>query len=196
LKTDYEERVEEYKAPSSSYYLARPSISVSGYFDMIHSRASDNFLVRRSVIQTDLKIDNLTNVFTKKSGIEQSLASAIISVVIQYVIQYSASTGRGKGGIQNIMSILTNLRSNLTSEHPLVNQVQQRTGLKDIQLVINHVENALNFITEEADVNPEGIESLFRNTQEPVTGNGLRTVAKEKSKKSLGGLIKGFFEAK
>jgi ABC-type dipeptide/oligopeptide/nickel transport system ATPase subunit len=163
---------------------------------MIHSRTSDNFLVRRSVIQPDLKIDNLTNVFTKKSGIEQSLASAIISVVIQYVIQYAASSGRGKGGIQNIMSILSNLQSNITSEHPLVNQVQQRTGLKDTQLVINHVENALNFIAQEADVNPEGIESLFRNIQGPVTGNGVRSADREKAKKSLGGLIKGFFEAK
>lgn len=144
-----------------------------------------------------MKIDNLANVFTKKSGLEQSVASEIISVVIQYSIQYSASLRGGKGGIQNIMSILSNLQSNLSPEHPLINQVQERTGLKDTQLVTKHVENALNFIAQEADVNPEGIESLFGNIQGPITGNGFKGGnMTEKAKKGLGGLIKGFFRAK
>jgi hypothetical protein len=62
------------------------------------------------------------------------------------------------------MSILSSLQSNPTPDDPLVNQVQEKIGLKDTQLVTNHVENALNFITLEADVNPEGIESLCRHS--------------------------------
>jgi hypothetical protein len=144
-----------------------------------------------------LKIDNLANVFTKKSGIEQSTASAIITVVIQYIIQYSASKGARKGGIQNIMYILSSIQSNLSPEHPLISQVQDKTGLKDKQLVSDHVENALNFITQEADVNPEGIESLFGNIPASSTGNRLRNKdTSGKAKKGLGGLIKGFFTTK
>jgi hypothetical protein len=88
------------------------------------------------------------------------------------------------------MSILSSLQSNPTPDDPLVNQVQEKTGLKDTQLVTNHVENALNFITQEADVNPEGIESLCKD-------NGFRSAdMREKAKKGIGGLIKGFFGTK
>jgi hypothetical protein len=91
------------------------------------------------------------------------------------------------------MSILSSLQISLTPEDPLVNQLQEKTGLKDTQLVTNHVENALNFITQEADVNPEGIESLC----EDIQGNGFRSAdTREKAKKGIGGLIKGFFGAK
>jgi hypothetical protein len=63
------------------------------------------------------------------------------------------------------MSILSSLQISLTPEDPLVNQVQEKTGLKDTQLVTNHVENALNFITQEADVKPKGIESSCEDIQ-------------------------------
>lgn len=160
-------------------------------------QSADNILIRISAIKSHLKIDNLANVFTKKSGIEQSTASAIISEVIQYVIQYAASSGTRKGGIQNILAILSNLQDNLTPEHPLIIQVQEKTGLKDKQLVSDYVENALNFISQEADVNPEGIESLFGNTKASVTGDRHRSDNPvEKRKKGLGELIKGFFTSK
>jgi hypothetical protein len=95
------------------------------------------------------------------------------------------------------MSILSSLQSNPTPDDPLVNQVQEKIGLKDTQLVTNHVENALNFITQEADVNPEGIESLCKDIQGPVIDNGFRSAdMREKAKKGIGGLIKGFFGAK
>jgi hypothetical protein len=58
--------------------------------------------------------------------------------------------------------------------------------LKDTQLVTNHVENALNFITQEADVNLEGTESSCGIIQGPVTGNGFRSADKrEKQRKVL-----------
>lgn len=159
-------------------------------------QVANNILIRISAIEFHLKIDNLANVFTKKSGIEQSTATAIISVVIQYVIQYAASSGTRKGGIQNILSILSNLKDNLTPEHPLVIEVQEKTGLNDKQLVSDHVENALNFITQEADVNPEGIESLFGNIPASAPGDRTSDYSVEKRKKGLGGLIKGFFTSK
>jgi hypothetical protein len=55
----------------------------------------------------------------------------------------------------------------------------------------------LNFITQEADVNPEGIESLCKDIQGPVIDNGFRSAdMREKAKKGIGGLIKGFFGTK
>lgn len=144
-----------------------------------------------------MNIENLANAFTKKSGIQQSVASAIISIVIQYVIQYAATSGGGgKGGIRNVMSILSNLGGgNLTAEHPLVKQVQEKTGLEDSQQAAQYTEKAVNFIKQEADVNPEGVESLFGNILGSATGVSTADVG-EKPKKGLGGLLKGFFGSK
>ena len=132
--------------------------------------------------------------FTQKSGIQQSLASTIVSVVIKYVMQQIVGTS-SKGGLGNIMSLLTNLGGNLNPEHPLVRQVQEKTGLQDQQQVTQYTEQAVSVIKQEATENPQGIESLFGNVLGGI-GGGMSGDTGEQVKKGLGGLIKGFFGSK
>lgn len=132
--------------------------------------------------------------FTQKSGIQQSLASTIVSVVIKYVMQQIVGTS-SKGGLGNIMSLLTNLEGNLNPEHPLVRQVQEKTGLQDQQQVTQYTEQAVSVIKQEATKNPQGIESLFGNVLGGI-GGGMSGDTGEQVKKGLGGLIKGFFGSK
>lgn len=131
--------------------------------------------------------------FTQKSGIQQSLASTIVSVVIKYVMQQIVGTS-SKGGLGNIMSLLTNLEGNLNPEHPLVRQVQEKTGLQDQQQVTQYTEQAVSVIKQEATENPQGIESLFGNVLGGI--GGMSGDTGEQVKKGLGGLIKGFFGSK
>ncbi|MGB8161017.1 MAG: hypothetical protein WCE93_12790 [Nitrososphaeraceae archaeon] len=141
-----------------------------------------------------MNIDNLVSMFTQKSGIQQSLASTIVSVVIKYVMQQIVGTS-SKGGLGNIMSLLTNLEGNLNPEHPLVRQVQEKTGLQDQQQVTQYTEQAVSVIKQEATKNPQGIESLFGNVLGGI-GGGMSGDTGEQVKKGLGGLIKGFFGSK
>ena len=131
--------------------------------------------------------------FTQKSGIQQSLASTIISVLIQYVMQQLVGTN-SKRSLGNIMSVLTNLGVKLNHEHPLVRQVQEKTGLQDQQQVTQYTEQAVSVIKQEATANPQGIESLFGNVLGGI--GGMSGDAGEQVKKGLGGLIKGFFGSK
>lgn len=131
--------------------------------------------------------------FTQKSGIQQSLASTIVSVVIKYVMQQIVGTS-SKGDLGNIMSLLTNLEGNLNPEHPLVRQVQEKTGLQDQQQVTQYTEQAVSVIKQEATENPQGIESLFGNVLGGI--GGMSGDTGEQVKKGLGGLIKGFFGSK
>lgn len=86
------------------------------------------------------------------------------------------------------MSVLTNLRGNLNPEHPLVRQVQEKTGLQDQKQVTQYTEQSASVIKQEATANPQGIESLF--------GNVLVDIGGMSGKKGLGGLIKGFLGSK
>ena len=54
-----------------------------------------------------------------------------------------------KGSLGNIMSVLTNLGGNLNPEHPLVRQVQEKTGLQDQQQVTGYPEQAVSVIKQE-----------------------------------------------
>jgi hypothetical protein len=106
-----------------------------------------------------MNMDNLINIFTQKSGLNQSQASTILTAVMQYVGKQLA--GRSNtGGIENIMSALSNLRG-LNADHPLVKQVLEKTDIKDSHQVTQYTQQAVDLIKQEADTNPKGVESLF-----------------------------------
>ena len=79
--------------------------------------------------------DNLVNIFTKKSGLNEPQASTILTEVIQYVGKQLAGNSN-TGGIENIMSVLSNLRG-LNADHSLVKQVLEKTDIKDSHQVLN-----------------------------------------------------------
>ena len=77
----------------------------------------------------EMNKDNLVNIFTKKSGLNEPQASTILTEVIQYVGKQLAGNSN-TGGIENIMSVLSNLRG-LNADHSLVKQVLEKTDIKD-----------------------------------------------------------------
>lgn len=140
-----------------------------------------------------MNIDNLVSSFTQKSGIQQSVATTIITVLLQYITQKLA--GRGfKGGLGAITSILSDLGTNLRADHPLVKQVQEKTNIEDTQKVTRYTHQAVDFVKQETDANPQGIESLFGNILGSM-GGGVGNVGGE-LKKGLGDRLKGLFGSK
>ena len=146
-----------------------------------------------------VNIGNLVNMFTQKSGIAQSTVLVIINTVIQYVNQeltnnISSAGKRGNGRIKAITSALSVLSGSLKSEHPLVKEVQEKASINDPQKVTLYTRQAIDFINQEASVNPQGIESLFGDTLAGI-GEATADVGGD-TKKGLSGLFKNFFGSK
>jgi hypothetical protein len=140
-----------------------------------------------------MNVDNLVSTFTQKSGIQQSVATTIITVIIQYITQKLAGGGL-KGGLGDITSILSGLGTNLNAYHPLVKQIQEKTNIEDPQKVTQYTRQAVDFMKQEAEANPQGIGSLFGSVLGGVSG-GVGDVGGE-LKKSLGDRLKGLFGSK
>src|SRR5215475_13149306 len=101
-------------------------------------------------IDGSLNVENLANMFAQKSGINPSIATTIITVVMQYVTQQLAASPKGKGGIGNITSVLSNLSADLKGDHPLVKEVQEKANLQDSQQATQYIHKAVDFVKEEA----------------------------------------------
>ena len=48
-------------------------------------------------------------------------------------------------------------------DHPLVQPVQQETGIQDPQIARQYTQHALNLMNEHTNNNPQGMHSLFSN---------------------------------
>jgi len=107
----------------------------------------------------EMNKDNLVNIFTKKSGLNEPQASTILTEVIQYVGKQLAGNSN-TGGIENIMSVLSNLRG-LNADHSLVKQVLEKTDIKDSHQVTQYTQQAVDLIKQEADTKPKEVESVF-----------------------------------
>src|ERR671919_672703 len=96
-----------------------------------------------------MNLDNLAGMFSKRSGVQQSMSSTIMSTIMSYMIQHFMQKGLGNfmnsgGGDRNSMqSSFSELEGGLSdSRHPLV---QQATGL----------------LRDNANNDPQGLSSLF-----------------------------------
>jgi len=148
-------------------------------------------------IDGSLNVENLANMFAQKSGINPSIATTIITVVMQYVTQQLAASPKGKGGIGNITSVLSNLSADLKGDHPLVKEVQEKANLQDSQQATQYIHKAVDFVKEEAGHNPQGIESLFGDVLGGVSSAGSAgPEVGEQVKKGFGGFLKGLFGSK
>lgn len=137
-----------------------------------------------------MNVDNLVNMFSQKSGIQQSVIAIIIPLIIQFITQKLGTGGaRGffsggkKGGMDNISSALSEL-GNINSDHPLVKEVQDKANIQDPQQVTQYIHQAADLMKQEATNNPQGIESLFGNVPGGVGGDTV---------KGIGEKVKGFF---
>lgn len=100
------------------------------------------------------------NTFSQRSGIEQSMMSTIISSIVGHMMQQgSPNSLMGGGGIQSALSGI----GQLSPDHPLVQRVQQDTGIQDSQQATQYTQQAVDLMNEHANSNPECMQSLFGN---------------------------------
>src|SRR5947209_644757 len=110
-----------------------------------------------------------------QSGIPQSSRSTIISSVIKHVIDSGdsedksstnndVSSGAAASTIsdadKDVQSALSNI-GQLSPTHPLVQRIQQDTGIQDAHLATQYTEQAVRALKEHANENPEKMSSMF-----------------------------------
>lgn len=107
-----------------------------------------------------MSLDMFANIFSQRSGIEQSMMSTIISSVINHLTQQGSQNSlMGGGGIQSALSNI----GPLSPDHALVQRVQQDTGIQDPQQATQYTQQAVDLMNEHTNSNPQGIQSLFGN---------------------------------
>ncbi len=126
-------------------------------------------------------------IFSLIHGISQSIAGSIISTVMGYIMQqgsignlFSSSSHTDNDRIGEIQSALSSLigggggelegtrergkeGEQLQQDHPLVQQVQQNTGIQDPKQAKEYTHKAVSLMKEHANNNPQGLHSLFSN---------------------------------
>ena len=107
-----------------------------------------------------MSLDMFANIFSQRSGIEQSLMNTIISSVISHLTQQGPQNSFMDGG--GIQSALSNIGP-LDPNHALVQRVQQDTGIQDPQQATQYTQQAVDLMNEHTNSNPQGIQSLFSN---------------------------------
>jgi hypothetical protein len=119
-----------------------------------------------------MNIDNLASMFSQRNGVQQSMSSSIMSAIMGYIMQkgmgsmLSGGSGSG-GGSEGIKSMLSNLGGGsgqgINQDHELVKHVQQNAGIKDPQQASQYTRQGLDLMNEQADKNPQGLQSLLGN---------------------------------
>lgn len=117
-----------------------------------------------------MSLDTLTNMFSQRSGVQQSIASTVMSTVMSYMMQHFMQKGLsgflGSGGKdQNSMkSVLSQLQNQANDpRHELVQQVKSNSGLQDDNQAKQYTQQAVSMMREHTDNNPQELHSAFGN---------------------------------
>jgi hypothetical protein len=114
-----------------------------------------------------MNIDNLASMFSQRNGVQQSMSSSIMSAIMGYIIQKGMGSVLSGGGSEGIKSMLSNLGGGsgqgINQDHELVKHVQQNAGIKDPQQASQYTRQGLDLVNEQADKNPQGLQSLLGN---------------------------------
>ena len=112
-----------------------------------------------------------------QSGIPQSSKSTIINSIIKHLIDSgesedkSSTINKGVSGHaastvadtdKDVQSALSNI-GQLSPTHPLVQRIQQDTGIQDPQLATQYTEQTIHAMKEHANEKPEKMRSMFRS---------------------------------
>jgi hypothetical protein len=137
-----------------------------------------------------MNIDNLANMFSQRSGVQQSMGSTIMSAIIGFMVQKMMGQGLGNmlsggggstsssGGIQSMLSGL----GGLNRDHELVRNVQQKAGIQDPETARQYTQQGVDVLNEQSRNDPQGLQSLLGgflgggssgNQQRKGSGGGL-----------------------
>jgi hypothetical protein len=100
-----------------------------------------------------MNLDNLSSMFSQRSGVQQSMGNSIMSAIIGFMVQKimgqgigNMLSGDGSGGssssdgIHSMLSGLVGGRGGLNRDHELVRHVQQNAGIQ----IQRRLDNTLN----------------------------------------------------
>ena len=116
-----------------------------------------------------MNIDNLTGMFSQRSGVQQSVGNSIMSAIIGFMAQKMMGQGLGSmlsggggssgssGGIQSMLSGL----GGLNRDHELIRHVQQNAGIKDPEAARQYTQQGVDVLSEQSRSNPQGLQSLL-----------------------------------
>ena len=120
-----------------------------------------------------MSIDALSGMFSQRTGAQQSMSSSVMNAIIGYVTQTmmqkglssflgsgGSGGGGGGGGAGGLKSALSGL-GEMKRDHPLVQHVQKNAGIQDPDQAAQYTQHGVNLLNEEADSNPQGIQSLL-----------------------------------
>jgi len=138
-------------------------------------------------------VNSLANMFSQKTGAQQSIAMAVINAVIGFMMQRgigsmlsSSSQAGNQGGIMSVLSNLVGSGNSFDQNHELVQHVQQNAGIKDPQQATQYTQQAVDLLKEHGNNNPQGLQSLFSNLM-----GGQSQQNNQKSDKGLLGDVMG-----
>jgi hypothetical protein len=112
-----------------------------------------------------MSLDMLAGMFSQRTGTQQSMSGSIMNAIIGYLMQNMMQKGLSSflggdsdaGGLKSALSGL----GGLNRDHPLVQRVQQNAGIQDPDQATQYTQHGLNLLNEQADSNPQGIQSIL-----------------------------------
>jgi hypothetical protein len=119
-----------------------------------------------------MSLDSLAGMFSQRTGAQQSMSGSIMNAIIGYIMQnmmqkgLSSFLGGGGGGGSDaggLKSALSSLGGGLNPDHALVRHVQQNTGIQDPDQATQYTQHGVNLLSEQANSNPQGLQSLLGN---------------------------------
>ena len=143
-----------------------------------------------------MNLDNLSSMFSQRSGVQQSMGNSIMSAIIGFMVQKmmgqgigSMLSGGGSGGSNSssdgIQSMLSGLvgGGGLNRDHELVRHVQQNARIQDPEAARQYTQQGVDILNEQSKSNPQGLQSLLGGF---LGGEGQQ---KKDGSSSLGGML-------
>jgi hypothetical protein len=119
-----------------------------------------------------------------QSGIPESSRNTIISSIIKHLMDSGESKDKGstnnRGATgdaastvadadKDVQTALSNIEQ-LSPDHPLIQRIQQDTGIQDPQLATQYTERTLRAMKEHANENPKRMRSIIRSLRSRKEG--------------------------
>jgi hypothetical protein len=115
-----------------------------------------------------MSLDSLAGMFSQRTGAQQSMSGSIMNAIIGYIMQNMMQKGLssflgGGSDADGLKSALSSLGGGLNRDHALVQHVQQNTGIQDPDQATQYTQHGVNLLNEQANSNPQGLQSLLGN---------------------------------
>lgn len=107
--------------------------------------------------------------FSQNSGMQQSIAGSVIGSIMGYAMNNMMNRGIGSflhsrgQNQQHMQSALSQIQSDTANnpDHELVQQVKQSTGIQDDNQARQYIQQAVSFMNQHAQNNPQAMHSAF-----------------------------------